>query len=294
MAAEPLHIAVLVREVRDPRPPVRLAEHGAAVRDTGSRRIANPADLTALEIAVSLSEARAARVTALAVGPERVDEALRLALALGAARALRIWDDGMHGGDAVAEARVLQRFLEIERPALFFTGSSLLDCGDDPSVALAAAATEAPFTNAALSLEVEAHQVRVLRKAARGARQKVTLTLPCAVLFDPTAAEPRYPDLDAVLESLHAQVEVWGLPELGLPAVALGFAGAVLRPAGVEFPRPDPIRVPTPDAGLPGHERVRALLSGGIRAREGRMHFGTPEEATERLLEIFTEEGLLA
>jgi electron transfer flavoprotein beta subunit len=293
VAAKTLEIVVLLREVRDPRPPVRLAEQGVAVRHTGLRRIVNPADLAALEVAVGLAEARGARVTALGLGPERLDDALRLAASLGAGRLLRVWDEGMGGGDAVAEGRVLRRALEILRPALFFSGSRLLDRGDDPAAALAASALGLPCVNAALSFGLDAGGARVLRKAQRGGRQKVALTVPCCVLFDAAAAVPRYPDLEAVLGALEAPVEVWGVPELGLPAGELGFAGAVLRPAGVAFPRPDPLRVPTPDATRPGHERVAALLSGGIRAREGRMHFGTAEEAAEGLFRILCQEGLV-
>lgn len=293
MAAKAMEILVVLREVRDPRPPVRLAEQGVAVRDTGVRRIVNPADLAALEVAATWSEARGGRVTALALGPARLDGALRLSASQGAGRLLRVWDEGMGGGDAVAEARVLRRVLEILRPALFFGGSRLLDRGDDPAAALAASALGMPFANAALSFALEGTRARVVRKAERGGRQAVSLTLPCAVFFDAAAAAPRYPDMDAVLGALVAPVEVWGRPELGLAAGELGFAGAVLRPAGVAFPRPDPLRVPTPDASLPGHERSRALLSGGIRAREGRMHFGTAEEAAEGLLRILCREGLV-
>ena len=293
MASKETQILVLLRQVSDPRPPVRLAEPAVAVRDTGIRRIPNPADLAALEVAIGLAESKGAQVTAAAVGPERLDDTLRLAVSMGAGRALRVWDDGIKGGDAVAEARVLRRLLEILRPSLFFTGSRLLDRGDEPSAALAASAFGMPYTNAALSFHFEADRAEVLRKAERGGRQKVSLSLPCAVLFDVGAAEPRYPDLDAVLRSLEAPVELWGIPELGISALELGFAGAALRPAGVSFPRPDPLRVPTPDPNLPGHERSRILLSGGIQAREGRMHFGSPEETVARLLEIFAEEGLL-
>ena len=101
-AANPLEVLVLLRDVRDPRPPVRLAVEGVAVLDTGVRRIPNPADLAALEVAVALALPRGGRVTALAVGPERLDDTLRQALSLGASRAVRIWDDSLRGGDTLA------------------------------------------------------------------------------------------------------------------------------------------------------------------------------------------------
>src|SRR6266508_1237746 len=205
-------VLVLLREVRDPRPPVRLEVGGAGVRENGLRRLVNPADLTALEVALRLAEHGGGAVTAVAIGDERLDDALRLALAVGAGRAVRVWDDAMRDGDAAADATVLQRVLEIVRPAL-----------------LAATA---------------------------------------------------------------AELERWGIPDLGLPARALGFDGAVLRPAGLAFPRTDPLRVATPDPTLSGPERVKALFSGGIRPRGGTMRFGDADEAVERLLQIFAEEGL--
>lgn len=290
-----LDIVVLLREVRDPRPPARLAGAGVAVEDTGVRRLVNPADLSALEVAIGLASRAGGAVTAIAVGNERLDDTLRLACAMGATRAIRIWDEAIKDGDAVAEARVLTRALEILGPALFFTGWRLLDRGDDPSAALAAANAGWPCASAALAFELAADglQAAVVRKAEKGGRQRVALRLPCAVLFDASAAEPREPDLDAVLRSLDTAPERWGVAELELPVRQLGFAGAVLRPAGMRLPRPDPLRVAAPDPALPGHERVKALFSGGIRLREGRMHFASTEETVTRMLALFAEEGLL-
>jgi electron transfer flavoprotein beta subunit len=293
MASERLEIMVLLREVRDPLPPARLASGGAAVRDTGLRRLVNPDDLSALEIAAALADARDAAVTAVAVGDERLDDALRLALSMGATRAVRVWDHAMEDGDAVAEARVLRRVLEITRPALFLTGSRLLDRGDDPAPLLACASAGLAAASAALSLRLEPNRAEVVRRSEKGSRERVALPLPCAVLFDAAAAEPRYPDLPAVLRSLEATVAQWGIEELGLPTRELGFDGALLRAAGLGFARCDPLRVQAPDAGLPAHERVRQLFSGGIRPRGGRMHFGSSDEAASRILEIFAEEGLV-
>lgn len=293
MATELRDIVVLLREVRDPRPPIRLEGGGAAIRETGLRRLTNPADLAALEVAVAHAAATGGAVTAVAVGGERLDDSLRLALSMGAARAIRVWDDALRDGDAVAEATVLRRVLEVVRPGLFFTGHRLLDRGDDPAAALAAASHGMPFAQAALSFELARDGVRVVRKAERGGRQVLLLEPPCAIFFDATAAEPRYPELPAVLAALAARIEPWGIEDLGLPPWTLGFDGAVLRPASLAFPRQDPLRVATPDPSLPAPERVRALFTGGIRPRGGRMHFGSADETVEGIVRILVDEGLL-
>lgn len=292
MPSERLEVVVLLREVIDPRPPVRLSGNGAAIRAAGLRRIVNPADLSALEVAVGLGGARAA-ITAVAAGDAGLDDALRLALAMGASRAVRIRDEAVRGGDALAESRVLRRVLEVLGPALFLSGSRLADRGDDPAAALAAASAGLALTSGALSVAVEGERAVVLRKAEKGWRQRVHLRLPCAVLVDAAAVEPRYPGLPEVLGALEATIEEWGIAELGLPPWALGADGAALRPAGLGFPRPDPLRVATPDPVLPAHERVRALFSGGVRPRAGRVHSGSAEESVRRILALLADEGIL-
>lgn len=290
MAMKQRDVLVLLREVVDPRPPADPAAGGAALRDRGLRRMMNPADLEALEAALALG---CGPVTALGVGSERLEDGLRLALAMGASRAIRVWDHGLEGGDAVADGRLLARVLEILRPGLVATGSRLADRGDEPSPALAAARSGLPVVNAAVGCRVAGGNAEVLRKGDRGARQRISVPLPCAVLFEAGSAVPRYPDLEGVLAASEAQVELWGLPELNLPLWEVGEEGALLRCDGVSLPRPQPIRTPTPAADLPGHERVAALLSGGIQARAGVMHFGSPDEAAEGLFRILCREGLV-
>src|SRR5512136_778799 len=124
------HILVLLRETSDPRPPARVITRGAGISDRGLRRVPNPADLTALEEALLLKDSIGATITALTIGPARLDDTLRLALSMGADRGIRFWDHGLEGGDAVADARILARLVAILSPSLVFTGNRLADRGD--------------------------------------------------------------------------------------------------------------------------------------------------------------------
>lgn len=294
MSDKKLHILVLLRETCDPRPPARAMAQGAAIRDRGLRRLVNPADLGALEQALHLADVLPAEVTALAVGPERLEDTLRLAHSMGAGRAIRVWDGSLRGADAVAEARILARVVEILRPDLLFSGSRLLDQGNDPAPSLAVARLGIPYLGEAVAFTLHQQEIEVLRKGDRGARLRVTASLPAAVFFEEGLTEPRYPDQEAVFNALEAKIETWGQPELGLPFWELGAAGALLTEGEYATPRPNPLRVVTPDAALPAYDRILALLSGGIRPREGRMHFGSAEETAEALFRRFQAEGLLS
>lgn len=286
-----LDILVLLRETIDPRPPASVTIRGAGISERGLRRVPNPADLSALEEALHLQDTLGAKVTVLAVGPKRLDDTLRLASSMGANRCIRFWEHGLEGGDATTDARVLARIVKILSPDLLFTGSRLVDRGDDPAPALAASALGMPSIGAAVSFVPKGERVEAQRKSDRGARQNVEASLPCTVLFEEVRT-PRYPSVDAVTRALSAPVEAWHLTNLGLPFWEVGASGAYLTPADFGVPRPDPVRVVTPDPELPAFERILSLLSGGIKAREGRLNALSADDTVKGLMRIFREEGL--
>lgn len=287
-----LDILVLVREVSDPRPPARAITRGAGIDERGLRHVPNPADLCALEEALKLKDALSAKVTVLAIGPERLDDTLRLAFSMGADRGIRFWDHGIEGGDALADARLFARIASILSPALIFTGNRLTDRGDDPVPALSAALSGAACIGAALTLTLKNEGVVVQRKSDRGGRQAVGAPLPCTVLFEEVAT-PRYPAVDAMIGSLSAKIERWELPDLSLPFWEVGPLGSQLPLARVGTPRPDPVRAVTPDPNLPAFDRILSLLSGGIAAREGKVQALSPDATVDALWELFRDEGLV-
>jgi electron transfer flavoprotein beta subunit len=292
MSNDKLNILVLLREVNDPRPPARVTSRGAGISDRGLRRVPNPADLVALEEALILKDKLGARVTTLAIGPSRLDDTLKLAFSMGADRGIRFWDHGMDGGDDVADARVLTRIVKVLAPDLVFTGNRLADRGDDPVPALAAAAGSAPCVSAVVSFKVGENGVEALRKGDRGGRQEVKAPFPCTLLFD-EGATPRYPSVEAITGALTAPLESWHLEDLSLPFWEIGATGACLQVAEFGTPRPDPVRVVTPDATLPAFDRIISLLSGGIKAREGKTRMLGAEETAEAIWRLFSEEGLV-
>ena len=287
-----IDILVLLRETNDPRPPARVTTRGAGICERGLRRIPNPADLAALEEALHLKDTLRARVTVLAIGPGRLDDTLCLAFSMGADRGVRFWDHGMEGGDAVADARVLARIMTILEPDLVFTGSRMMDRGDEPVPSLAAAVAGMPCISAAVSLTTKNELVEAERKSDRGARQSVCAPFPCMVLFEEVRT-PRYPPVEAVTQSLSVPVETWDLAHLGLPFWEIGASGTYLAAADYGTPRPDPVRVVTPDPKLPAFERILSLLSGGIKAREGKLQTLSIDDTAAGILQIFREEGLL-
>ncbi len=293
MARKEMNIVVLLREACDPRPPVRLTADGYGVRERGLRRIANPADICALEQGLLLADKHEGTVTAVAIGPQRLEDHLRLALSMGVQRCIRVWDSAFIGGDAIADARLVERLMEILQPDYFLTGNRRVDAGADSVPLLASAKRGIPYVTAALQVESVDGKVEVLRKCDRGARQLIGISTPCTLLFEEGCCETRYPDQVMLMAALAKGIETWGVAELGLPYSELGGYGAVLEKDRCSFPRTNPQRIVTPDANLPAFERILALLSGGIKPREGKLHNVSAAETVEMLMDIFKGQGLV-
>ncbi len=291
MPTNNINILVLLRETSDPRPPARTITRGAGISERGLRRLPNPGDLTALEEALQLKDKLGASVTVLAIGPKRLDDLLRLAASSGADRLIRLWDHGLERGDAVADARVLARVLEIMTPTLFLSGNRLPDRGDDPVPALASALRSQACVNSVVAFSTRKDALQVLRKSDRGGRQEVVAPYPCTLLFE-EGATLRYPSVEALTGAIAASIENWDLSQLGLPFWEVGATGSHLTSAEFGVPRPDPVRVVTPDATLPAFERILSLLSGGIKAREGKLHQLAANATADSIWQILDEEGL--
>ncbi len=111
------------------------------------------------------------------------------------------------------------------------------------------------------------------------------------ILFEEVRT-PRYPSVEAVTAAFAADIESWGLPQLGVPFWEIGAAGAYLELAEYGVPRPDPTRVVTPDPALPAFERILSLLSGGIKARAGKLNHLPADDTANALMQIFRRRGV--
>ncbi|MCI3922771.1 electron transfer flavoprotein subunit beta/FixA family protein [Paenibacillus sp. TRM 82003] len=140
-----MNIVVLVKQTFDTEERIVLA--GDGVSEDGVKFVINPYDEYAVEQAILLRDASGGgKVTVLSVGPARVAEALRTALAMGADEALLI-DDTRIGADEYAVSRALAAALGM-RGGIAAAGGAY-GGGDDNAAAGAADGPDSAAGNAA-------------------------------------------------------------------------------------------------------------------------------------------------
>ncbi len=184
----------------------------------------NEWDDYAVEEAVQIGEAEDdVEVVTATIGPERSDETIRMALAKGADRALRIWDDDLEDADTLdveAKAELLAAVVEAEEPDLVLTG---VQAEDDAFGGTGVALAErvgyewAAVVND-LDLDADAGVASVRRELEGGVEELTDVELPAVLTIQTGINEPRYASLRGIRQAQSKPLDVRTLADLDVDA----------------------------------------------------------------------------
>ena len=203
-------------------------------RLTGEHRVdrasgleANGNDEYVLETALKLTEANGGEVTLLTIGPAAGVDALRKALAMGAARAVHVQDDAIAGSCAWATSRILAAALGKLEYDLVFAGADTSDGQGGVVAAAVAARLGIPYLSYAAKIEPSADgkSVRVNRLSA-GGYDVLEAATPALVMGTQVLGEPRYPSLRGIMQARSKPIETWSLADIGLDPSTVGAQAA--------------------------------------------------------------------
>jgi len=195
--------------------------------------VQNPYDEIALEEALKLKEKHGGEVVVLSVGGEKVEEAMRSALALGADKAVVLKDPGYAGADPLAVSMALAAMVKKEEPNLVICGKQAVD--EDQMAVPAMLAERLDWPQATVVVKLEFAEDMTLVKANReveGGHEDMEISLPAVIAAQKGLNEPRYANLKGIMAAKKKPIETvtagdLGLPELGSRTQILG----VLQPS---------------------------------------------------------------
>ncbi|MEZ3142713.1 electron transfer flavoprotein subunit beta/FixA family protein [Halobaculum sp. MBLA0143] len=181
----------------------------------------NEWDDYAVEAAVQLQEAGDdVETVSVTIGPERSEETIRMALAKGVDRAVRVWDDDLADTELDVEARaeLLAAVAEAEDPDLILSGVQANDTGFGATgVALA---EELGFEWAAvvnhLDMEAGDPAAAVRRELEGGVEELTEVDLPAVLTIQTGINEPRYASLRGIRQAQSKEIDAMGLADLDL------------------------------------------------------------------------------
>lgn len=210
-----MKILVMVKQVPDTATKIRLNPGDAAIQTDGIKWVINPYDEFAIEECLRMKEKHGGDVVVVSLGPKRVEEAIRQALAMGADRAIHITTDAVV--DSQVAARALAKVAEGEGFDLIVTGKQAVDDDQAQVGPLVAVALGLPQVTVVIKLHVdpEAKKIRAEREL-EGASEMVELPMPAVVTAQRGLNEPRYPTLPNIMKAKKKDVKVVLLESLGI------------------------------------------------------------------------------
>ena len=194
-----MKVLVAVKRTIDPNVKVRVKSDQTGVETANVKMAMNPFCEIAVEEAVRMKEAGSAdEVIAVSAGPDKAQETLRTALAMGADRAVHIVTEAEL--QPLAVARLLKVIADEEQPGLVIMGKQAIDDDSNQTGQMLAALLGWPQATFASEIVFKDGTADVTREID-GGLETLNVNLPAVVTTDLRLNEPRYASLPNIMKA---------------------------------------------------------------------------------------------
>ena len=170
----------------------------------------NEWDEAAMETALLMSEALGdCEVVAVTIGSQDAEATLRKAMAMGADRSVRIWDDSLADADPITIARGLAGIAKLENPDIFICGVQSSDLGHGSTGIALAGILDLPHSASVIDCDWDGGpRMTVTREIEGGAQHRFTLPVPAIVTIQTGSNQPRYATMRMIKQAKKKTVDV--------------------------------------------------------------------------------------
>jgi len=262
-----MKIISCIKPTPDPASRLTINESKTWIRDQDLTFVASEADNYGLEEALRLKEKHEGEVVVVSMGGEESAKVLRAGLAMGADRAIHLFDERFRGADEFAVARAVSAAIQKDGGAdLVITGVQSDDLGTGSTGVMLAEFLGWPHATVVIAAEARPQEksLTAKRELEAGLIESIALTLPAVITVQYGANQPRYASLKGIMAAKKKPFVVWTAADLGLADSETGAAGAMY----------DVLEIFVPEK----KSRVEILN-------------GSPEEAVTKLVEKLRKEA---
>jgi electron transfer flavoprotein beta subunit len=224
-----MHIVVCVKQIPSPEAAFsmfRIDEQAKkVVAVSGVPLVMSPFDEQAVEAALRIREAGAAKITAISIGPDSARNALKHALAMGADEAVLVsdalLDDAGPAATAYALSRTIQSLGEVD---LVLTGRQAADTDAGVVGCGIAELLDIPVVTFASAVEVSGATARVERVLTDGT-ETLVVDLPAVITVSNEIGAARTPSLRETMRAARKPLAVRTAADIGVePRVRAQYA----------------------------------------------------------------------
>eukprot|EP00638_Chattonella_subsalsa_P005898 CAMPEP_0117756026 /NCGR_PEP_ID=MMETSP0947-20121206/13810_1 /TAXON_ID=44440 /ORGANISM="Chattonella subsalsa, Strain CCMP2191" /LENGTH=221 /DNA_ID=CAMNT_0005575489 /DNA_START=281 /DNA_END=946 /DNA_ORIENTATION=+ len=178
----------------------------------------NPFCEIAVEEAVRLKEKKvASEVIALSIGPQKAQETIRTALAMGADRGIHLKTDARIDQELepLAVAKLFAKIVEEENPELVILGKQGIDGDNAQTGPMLAGLLNWPQATFAAKIDVDGSKLTVERETDIGT-ETISMDAPAVITCDLRLNEPRYATLPNIMKAKKKKIDTREAADLGV------------------------------------------------------------------------------
>ncbi len=207
---------------------------GTLIRE-GVESIINPPDLNAIELALSIKEKYGGKVYVISMSPPAALKGLKIAIAMGADKAILLTDRRFAGADTLATSYTLAMAIrKIGSYDIIIFGEETIDSATGhvgPEVGEILGISHVSYIKRILNIDLTSKIIELEREVENGV-EVYKSKLPIVVSVGVGVNNPRYP---IPIRRLHAEIEtdkyieIWGLSNIDAELDRIGLQGSPTR-----------------------------------------------------------------
>ncbi len=211
-----MKVMVCLKQVPHQDARLDVAADGSWIQEDNIKFEINSYDTYALEEALRAKDAGEAEVVVVSIGPDRVTQALRTALGMGADRAVHVKDPEADASDSLGKAKILAAIAKQEEPDVIYCGLMADDGNFSAIPPMLAELAGMPSATGVISSEASDTSITVRRELEGGCREVVELPRPCLLAIQTGANQVRYASLKGIMQAKKKPVDVKTAADLGV------------------------------------------------------------------------------
>jgi electron transfer flavoprotein beta subunit len=198
-----MKLLVCIKQVPDMESKFKVGAEGAWYDTAELAWRMNEYDEYAVEQAVQLKEQVGGDtdLTVLSIGPARVQEMMKKALAMGCDRGVHVVDDNVHQKDPFQIASTIAEFAKDKAFDVVFTGMQSQDRGSAQVGVLVAEMLGLPSISTIVDFAFDGGKISAKRELEGGIKAKVSCATPALVTCQLGLNTPRYPTLPNIMKA---------------------------------------------------------------------------------------------
>lgn len=211
-----MKLLVCIKQVPDLESRFKPNAEGVWYTETDLAWRMNEYDEYAVEQAVQLREklGEGTELTVLSIGPDRVVEAVKKALAMGCDNAAHIQDTAAAGKDPWQIASIIATYAKDKNFDIIFTGMQSQDRGSAQVGVIVAEQLGLACTTTIVGFEYDGGNITAKRELEGGIKSVVKMKTPALVTCQLGLNVPRYPTLPNIMKAKKKEIAVIPVADL--------------------------------------------------------------------------------